>query len=55
MAGRKRRQAAHSHSHTHAGETCFICAAPANRTSKYVDKGQDKVLVCRSCRDKNGL
>ena len=55
MAGRKRRQAAHTHSHSNAGETCFICAAPANRTFKKVDRGQDSVLVCRPCRDKNGL
>jgi ribosome-binding protein aMBF1 (putative translation factor) len=55
MAGRKRRQAAHSHSHNNAGKTCHICGAPANRTSRLVQKDQDSVLVCRPCINKFNL
>ncbi len=52
---RKSRQGVHTHTQQHAGESCFICKADGNRTSKEVPMNGSTVLVCRPCRQANGL
>ena len=52
---RKSRQGVHTQTTKNAGCTCYICHAAGNRTAKMVPMNDGEVLVCRSCRQANGL
>lgn len=52
---RKSRQGVHIHTQQNAGGSCYICKASANRTSKEVPMNGSTILVCRPCRQANGL
>ena len=55
-SNRKSRQGVHSHTPKNADCSCFICKAAGNRTFKQVALTINKlVMVCRSCRQSNGL
>ena len=55
-ANRRLRITPHQHASKFAGQSCFICKAPANRKSKVVQKDKtNTALACGCCISTHNL